>query len=61
MGQYSRPITHVELRLSCKIVVGNLKGKYHFGDRWRWMGSADRMDLKEILCEAPDCFDSAQI
>lgn len=50
-----------ELRISYKIVVGNLKGRNHFGDRKWWMGSADRMDLKEILCEVPDCFDGAQV
>lgn len=61
IGEYTWPLMQGELRISYKIVVGNLKGRDYFGDRRWWMGSADRMDLKEILCEAPDCFDGAQV
>jgi hypothetical protein len=61
MWEYTRAITQREFRVSCKIVVGNLKGRDHFGNRRRWMGNADRMDVKEIRCDAADCFGGAQI
>jgi hypothetical protein len=61
MGEFARPQMQRELRISCKIMVGNLRGRDNFRDRRMWMGSADRMHLKEIICEAPDCFDGLRV